>query len=245
MQAGCLEFPQLFFAVSSESYSYIFNLPWLSQDRIYCFKNNKDLNIIFIRIIIIWGRGMLNFVAWSRDDMSNIHWVDRFGSSSFRKWEGAKFIWLIFSKYIGQELGDRRQWHMLTWGYKNKCCFILASIMMNKHSTSSLLNWICTYLTCLSLGNFDAPFVMFGAQAMALWLDLGFDWPSGKCEGGKLNREFFFLNLYRVKMSSQSSWIIFTSFVVSCLLLLCLAKLSSILHEVIPMGFIFWHQLFA
>ena len=132
MQAGCLEFPQLFFAVSSESYSYIFNLPWLSQDRIYCFKNNKDLNISFIRIIIIWGRGMLNFVAWSRDDMSNILGVDRFGSSSLKKWEGAKFIWLIFSKYIGQELGDRRQWHMLTWGYKNKCCFILASIMMNK-----------------------------------------------------------------------------------------------------------------
>ena len=41
-------------------------------------------------------------------------------------------------------------------------------------SKLSFLNWICTCLTCLSLGIFDALFVMFRAQAVALELGLGF-----------------------------------------------------------------------
>ena len=46
-------------------------------------------------------------------------------------------------------------------------------------------------------------------------------------------------------MRRQSSWSIFCCILSVAPLPHPLAKLSSILHEVMPMGFIFWHQLFV
>ena len=89
---------------------------------------------------------------------------------------------------------------------------------------------------------------MFGAQAVALELGLGFGGIT-KVSVREENSTGSF-SFESLQSKDEEAKFLDSLFKFCCILSVAplphpLAKFSSILHEVIPMGFIFWHQLFV